>query len=260
MERSIGSVLDQTLQPLEVLVCDDGSNDGSQELVDSMDDAHVRWLAGEHSGRPAVPRNRGIRASRGDWLAFLDSDDEWLPEKLERQMTLVGKTGSDAACSNARRNLPSKRSTGDLLGSLDTDTITFSKLLHGNYVIGSSVLIKRTLVEGCGGFPEDWGLLAVEDYALWLRVATFTDFAFLNESLVVYRDEPEASVRAYNPPVWEQRINVLDSFLTWAERTDPEGKRRFIQEARRSLWSARKEKAISYMKDFLRRPIGGRSE
>lgn len=255
LERAIGSVLDQTLRPLEVLVCDDGSTDGSRELVDSMDDARVRWLAGEHTGRPAVPRNRGIYASRGKWLAFLDSDDEWLPDKLERQMSLVGKTGCDTACSNAQRNSPSGGVTGDLLDGIDTGTITFSRLLHVNYVIGSSVLTKRALVERCGGFPEDPDLLAAEDYALWLRMATFTDFTFLNEPLVVYRDEPEDSIRTNGPPEWEQRINVLDSFMAWAEEKDPDGKGEFIRKAKRALLYAKMMNGISRTVSYFK--LGG---
>src|SRR4051794_13419670 len=85
---AIQSVLNQTYPPREVLVCDDGSTDNSVDVVAQLDDQRIRWLPGGRGGRPAIPRNRGIGAATGEWLAFLDSDDEWLPDKLERQLGL----------------------------------------------------------------------------------------------------------------------------------------------------------------------------
>src|SRR5262245_1813867 len=86
VKRAISSALRQTHPPHEILVCDDGSTDNTEEVVRAMGDSRVRWIAGPHAGCPAVPRNRGIAASKGDWIAFLDSDDAWLPEKLEAQI------------------------------------------------------------------------------------------------------------------------------------------------------------------------------
>ena len=90
---AIQSALSQTLPPLEVLVCDDGSTDGSAEAVAALDDPRVRWLTGPHAGYPAVPRNRGLREARGEWVAFLDDDDVWLPEKLAVQKKMLYATG-----------------------------------------------------------------------------------------------------------------------------------------------------------------------
>ncbi len=79
IKTAVLSALRQTYPPLEILVCEDGSTDNSKEIVESLNDARVRWLTGPHAGQPAIPRNRGIRKATGQWLAFLDSDDEWLP-------------------------------------------------------------------------------------------------------------------------------------------------------------------------------------
>ncbi|MFY9338906.1 MAG: glycosyltransferase family A protein [Methanosarcina flavescens] len=81
--KAISSALNQTLSPYEVLVCGvDGSPD--QKVVNSINDPRVRWIEGGKDGLASIPRNIGIKASKGEWLAFLDSDDEWLPEKLEK--------------------------------------------------------------------------------------------------------------------------------------------------------------------------------
>lgn len=220
LERAIRSALEQTQPPLEVLVCDDGSTDESRAIVYSINDSRVRWIEGNHSGRPAVPRNRGIRASQGEWLAFLDSDDEWMPEKLEKQLAFLKKIRCEAACSNAIRFMPS-RGISEKMFDRDSlgEKISFSALIQNNYVICSSVLISKDVVGKCHVFPEDSALIALEDYALWLRVATFTDFAFVNEPLLVYRDAPESSLRASNIKVSEQKINVFKSFISWANDT-----------------------------------------
>ena len=248
LEKSIRSALEQILSPLEVLVCDDGSTDESREIVDSINDSRVQWIAGAHSGRPAIPRNRGIRASRGEWLAFLDSDDEWLPEKLENQFALVNKMGCDASCSNAIRYVPLQGHLGAYYKHNIGEVISFTELIHNNYVICSSVLIKKDIVDKCNEFPEDKAVKAVEDYALWLRTATFTNFAYVNEPQLIYRDEPEASIRAYNhSSIREQRINVLKSFISWAQETNDRSNKHYLTLAKKLLWQAKIENALSHV-------------
>ena len=85
LKATIDSVLNQTIDVTEVLVCDDGSTDSSEEIVKNYSDSRVKWLTGRRGGRPAIPRNIGINNAKCDWLAFIDSDDVWLPNKLEKQ-------------------------------------------------------------------------------------------------------------------------------------------------------------------------------
>jgi len=249
LEKAIRSAFEQTLAPLEVLVCDDGTTDKSREIVDSINDSRVQWIEGEHSGKPAIPRNSGIQASRGEWLAFLDSDDEWLPEKLEKQFALVNKMGCDAACSNAIRYVPLQGHLGAYYKHNIGEILSFTELIHNNYVICSSVLIKTDIVDMCKGFPENKTLIALEDYALWLRTATFTNFAYVDEPQLIYSDKPEASLRAYNPSsIWEQRINVLTSFISWAQETNDRSNKQYLTLAKKLLRQAKIENALSHVK------------
>lgn len=214
--KAISSALNQTLSPFEILVCGvDGSPD--QKVVNSINDPRVRWIEGGKDGVASIPRNRGIRASRGEWLAFLDSDDEWLPEKLEKQFKHATEIGCDASCTNAIRYIPSQEYSGEYVDDIFEDRISFPLLLKDNCIICSSVLVKKELVEKSNYFPEDRTLKVGEDYALWLRIATLTDFAFVSEPLLIYRDEPQNSIRAFCLPYWDLKANVLKSFISWAE-------------------------------------------
>ncbi len=242
IEKSIRSVLDQTLPVLEVLVCDDGSTDNTEEIVMSIGDDRIKWLGGARGGRPAIPRNRGIVASKGEWLAFLDSDDEWLPDKLRKQLALAENLGCRAVCSNAHRVIINKGVTDKFL-KWESERLTFHDLLSVNKVICSSTLLHKSLFENIYGFPEEENFKVGEDYALWLRVATLTDFAFVSEPLVIYRDDAANSVRCDLVDELMTRVQVFSNFVEWSENW--ETRKRFVRSAK-----------IQAMKDYVRSKAG----
>ena len=185
-ERALRSVLSQTESPLEVLVCDDGSADetGTRMRDWELRDKRVRYLRVPHnSGTPATTRNLGIEHARGDWVAFLDDDDEWLEGKLAAQRAVLAKEGADAVATNAFRsdgsiyfpNAPSIwRPT-----SLD--------VLKADPIIMSSALVRRELLLAAGGFATDIRLKGFEDYAVWLELAgRGSRFVVLGDALVHY--------------------------------------------------------------------------
>ena len=215
IERAIISALNQTIPDLEVLVCDDGSTDNTFEIVNSIKDPRVKWISGEHSGMPAVPRNRGIKQAKGEWIAFLDSDDEWLPEKLEKQLTIAKESCSMAVAANAYRLMPGKGISGVMV-KWDKKTISFDDLVKENHVVCSSAFIHISFFKKNVGFPEDPHLKAIEDYALWVRVATECSFSFIHEPLLIYTDDPVGSVRneGFDDGLL-QRTYVLNNFIRW---------------------------------------------
>lgn len=213
VKNAIASALRQTCPPYEILVCDDGSTDNTEEVVRAMGDSRIRWIPGHHVGCPAVPRNRGIGISEGDWIAFLDSDDAWLPEKLEAQLALVRKTGARAVCTNAYRDVDGTI-TGRLI-SEGRNILGFSDLVKDNKVVCSSMLVSRSVLDQTGGFPEHPALRVGEDFCLWLKVSRLTPFAYADEAFVIYKDSPATSVRAEGPSVEKQRMRAFRSFLAW---------------------------------------------
>ena len=229
---AITSVLEQTYPVHEILVCDDESTDDSEAVVRSFNDPRVTWLPGPRAGRPAVPRNRGLAASKGEWIAFLDSDDQWVAEKLERQLESLHRLNCSAACSNALRISPGGQPAGQVVSWTKT-RIAFNDLLKTNQVVCSSVLIHRSLLAHVSGFPEQQHLTACEDYALWLRVSTQTDFAFVPHALVLYNDDPEVSVRNSNPDAAAIKRDVLNDFIAWV--TAAKQPDEFARRAQRAL-------------------------
>ncbi|HLH89461.1 MAG TPA: glycosyltransferase family 2 protein [Xanthobacteraceae bacterium] len=213
----IESALRQTCAPLEVLVCDDASTDDTEALVRQMADPRIRWLPGPRGGRPAIPRNRGMAAARGEWLAFLDSDDEWLPHKLQAQLQAVAKSGRLASCTNAWRIVAGVRQPAPLLDR-PPPVLGLDTMLAGNIVVCSSALIHRSLVATVEGFPEPKLFTAIEDYAMWLRVSALTEFDCLAAPCVLYRDDPAGSLRAESIEGSRQRIEILIDFLAWCRR------------------------------------------
>lgn len=213
---AVESVLKQEEPVLEVLVCDDGSTDNSRELIEQLKHPAVKWLDCGKNGRPAIPRNIGIEKSAGDWVAFLDSDDSWEPEKTKKQLAFAKERHLKAVCSNASR-IRHGANVGAYV-HYDKTIITLRDLMHQNSVICSSAMIRKELLLSTSLFPVEWELIA-EDYALWLRIATKADFGFINENLVNYTDHFETSVRSeYKGDVWDMFQAIFTDFKEWMKK------------------------------------------
>lgn len=215
IKRTIKSVLDQTLSPKEILICDDGSTDNTLSVIKSFKDKRIKWIPGIHTGHPGITRNMGIKKSSGNWLAFLDSDDVWHPNKLEKQMQLLMNSNCLACCCSAGAYSGKGKYIGKVSDFKD-DFISFSDLMRNNYIVCSSAIIHKSLLGKCSGFPEDSNQKASLDYALWLRIATQTNFIYLDEELVNYRDDPENSNRGLYRNYRLNIRNILYDFLRWS--------------------------------------------
>lgn len=216
LESVIRSCLNQTLPPFEVLVCDDGSTDNSKEAVERINDSRVIWVPSLHSGTPAVPRNNGMKVSKGDWIAFCDNDDEWLPTKLEKQIYLAEKLKCKAICTNAFIKINGDI-TSKTVSNWSKHKITFRNLLKSNNIVCSSVVIHSSVFKEINGFSEivEYGSFA--DFICWLRVSSKTNFAFVNEPLVIYDDHPLTSIRSSFTDGKLLKEISLNNFINWAK-------------------------------------------
>ncbi len=218
LSKAIRSVQKQTERNIEILVCDDGSTDGTKESVDEIikKDARVRYFDCGHNGRPAIPRNVGIENSKGEWLAFLDDDDVWNPTKLEAQLFLMNKYDVKGSCTNAYF-YEGDTNTGELyfLNSKD-EKLSFGNFIDVNPVICSSMMFHKSLIKTCKGFPEEENLRAIEDYAFWLRIVSYTDIVYIHYPLVGYLKTSQSSIR--NKKILsfkEQKALVFDNYRRW---------------------------------------------
>lgn len=192
---AIDSTLHQTYASLEVVVVDDGSTDRGAELVLAIRDPRVRYVHQPNRGLSAA-RNRGIQEARGEVIAFLDSDDLWLPKKLARQVEALhgGVVYSDAYLM---------RDGGHVDGTIGERVrlprnARFEDLIEQNVVPVLTTILPRRLLEMHGGFDET--LRSAEDLELWLRLAAAgVEFRALPEPLAVYRIRPGA---LSSDPVW----------------------------------------------------------
>ena len=180
LPRCLASVIGQNYSPLEIIVVDDGSTDITEKLV-SRDYPQVKLISQENKGVSAA-RNAGIRAAEGDWLALLDSDDTWFPDKLERQAQVIERsTGADVIHTdeiwvrNGVRVNP-QRKHRKYGGSI------FKYCLPLCAISPSSVMIHRRVFDRVGLFDET--LPVCEDYDLWLRICARMPVLFIPETLI----------------------------------------------------------------------------
>lgn len=217
IKTAVDSVLNQTYPVTEILVCDDGSTDHSKDIVLSIQDKRIRWIDCGRNGRPAIPRNIGIKQCKGEWISFLDSDDEWHPQKIVKQMQALDQYRECLAVAcNALKVDPSKKDVKNF-HSIERPKLRFKDLAATNYIICSSALLNRSLFRLTEGFPESATFKGIEDYSLWLKTAAFTEWIYLKEPLLNYTDHPSQSIRATDLNEWEQRKIIFSDMLNWLD-------------------------------------------
>lgn len=182
-----------------------------------LNDPKVKWIDCGKNGGPAIPRNIGIKQSTGNWIALLDSDDEWLPSKIEKQIEAVERLAVMAVCANASR-MRAGEDKGPYL-DYSKEIIGLTDLFHQNSVICSSVLVSKQLLSSTSLFPEDKHLIAFEDFSLWLRLSTKSNFAYVREPLVKYFDNVETSIRSgFQMDSWDVYGIVIPDFKNWVKQ------------------------------------------
>lgn len=194
IEQAIRSVLSQTYTDWELIVVDDGSRDRTAEIArdHAVADARIKVVS-QPNGRLANARNTGIRHARGELIAFLDSDDLWMAEKLQSQVKVIDLTRAGVVFTDGflfhEENAQDESRTFDNIAGRFTAGEMLDQLFSGNKIPVLSAIVRREILIAAGGFDESPALYSgCEDYDLWFRLAQReTIFFGMKERLVRYR-------------------------------------------------------------------------
>ena len=210
LKRALDSVFSQSLAPRQVIVVDDGSTDDTIELLRSKNSSTVSVISQENAGVSRA-RNVGISASSHEWIAFLDSDDEWHSRKLEKQVDFLTQNPEYQICHSDEIWIRKGIRVNPKRYHAKSGGWIFSKCLPLCAISPSAVIVNRTVFSDVGLFDEE--LPVCEDYDMWLRVTSKYPVGFVDEHLVIkYGGHEDQLSRAY-PAMDRFRIRALLKLL-----------------------------------------------
>ena len=209
LQRSIGSILNQTYRPSEIIIIDDGSSDGSSELIES-DYPNIRLIKQSNSGVSSA-RNKGIKNSKGQWIALLDSDDEWLPDKLEKQVQSLKEYSEYLFCHTNEIWIRRGVRVNQGKKHQKYGGYIFDKCLDICRISPSSSLFHKSILEDAGLFDES--LRVCEDYDLWLRITAKYPILFLDELLIKKYGGHKDQLSRVPEGIEQYRIQSLEKIL-----------------------------------------------
>lgn len=193
IRETVQSALNQSFTDFELIVINDGSQDATLDIVSSFSDARVKVFSFTNGGLP-VSRNRGISLANGEYISFLDADDLWTPDKLEKQLTVL-KTNPQAGVAYSWTDCIDE--SGQFLRQSAYATVrgdVQANLLLANFISsGSNVLVRKQALMDIGGFDET--LSNCQDWDLWLRLSTRYEFEPVKTPQVLYRISPHSMSR-----------------------------------------------------------------
>ena len=219
LERAVRSVLSQSMRDFELIVVDDGSTESLEPVISLVHEAGHRFIRTEHRGVSSA-RNTGVENARFNLIAFLDSDDEWLPRKLSRQVQFhteheecrISQT-DEIWIRNGRR--VNKKKYHQLASGN-----AFELCVERCAISPSSVMLARKLLEEAGGFDED--MPACEDFDLWLRIAYREEIGLLEELLIRKYGGHLDQLSRITPALDHWRVYSLLKVLIHENLTEPQ--------------------------------------
>lgn len=257
ISESINSVINQTFTNWELIIIDDGSTDNTREIVQTfvVTDNRIKYLW-QQNGKQSKARNYGISISKGNWIAFLDADDFWLPEKLDRQLRTLLDYKVDFAFSNGFCLDQETRLTTDYnsVNGIFSGFELYRIIYKHNYIPILSVIFRRSLINKIGLFDENLLVQGCEDWDYWLRMCkSDTKFLGMDERLFTYRVHKSSTSqnldKMYIAICYVLNINLYNSFLTQLELNS--AKERLVNLITKILPCLYDKGDVKYIKYFI---------
>ncbi|MEN4044810.1 glycosyltransferase family 2 protein [Sulfurimonas sp. NWX367] len=206
LDETIQSVLKQTYEVFELLLINHNSTDKSVSIIEEyqQQDKRIKVVnLNMNKGGPAYPRNEGLKIAKGEYIAFLDSDDVWLPEKLEKQLAFLQNNHADVVHTLAyeideKSELQGNFDNQKLVNFLKTVISMKNIIYYINYINLNSVLLKKSALVN---FEEEKNLIAVEDWQLWIKLIR-------NEKKIVLLKEKLLNYRVHNASISNRETDI----------------------------------------------------
>ena len=213
VSAAIQSALAQTYQPLEVIVVDDGSTDDTKERISAWEGS-IHYVRQPNRG-PAAARNRGITLARGDLIAFLDADDVWLPQKLQKQVELLRHRPEAGMVHSALYYWNEGTDNREVRNDSHSEKHghCYQSFFDRCGVTPSTIIVRREVLARIGGFDESIRRPSTEDYDLCFRIARYYELAYIDEPLILYRLHA-ANGSKNTATLLESQLYVLEKALS----------------------------------------------
>jgi glycosyltransferase involved in cell wall biosynthesis len=215
LTQAIDSVLNQTFTDFELIIVDNYSGDNTESVVKSYKDKRIRYFKNQNRGLIGVNRNYGIQESKGEYISFLDDDDLWLPEKLDKQVKLLD---SNPGLGLVYSDIYIIGSNGNVLKDTYFHNVkpfrgnVFNELLVTNFISNLTVMVRREALSRVGMF--DLKYVIAQDYDLWLRIARDYTIDFIEQPLAKYRLHIESASQKNVVLSYREEAQVKEYWLS----------------------------------------------
>lgn len=253
IEKAINSILNQSYQNFEIIVTNDGSTDSTESVISQYSDSRIHTISQTNGGMSSA-RNAGLRAATGEFISFLDSDDYWLPEKLEKQVALIQDNPDLGFCSTQTRvETPTGEFVNDWLCPVINISTLHTIMSESASIAGSasSVLVRKAVQRKAGFFDES--LTGLEDTDMWIRFAAISNYCCIPETLTVILKRPNSVSRSLN----NMRNSGLEVLQKNKHLLDQKSQKQFWRSAYASMlcdyakWEARSGLKTSAIKHLI---------
>ena len=214
--EAVSSVLNQTFQDFELLIIDNNSEDETDQVLSQFRDNRIRIYKIQNGGIIAKSRNVGIKLALGEWIAFIDSDDSWTSEKLDKAVKVINSKND--VIYHHLFILKENKIEGRIIARKLKRPILKDLLVKGNAIPNSSAMVRKNLILRVGGLSEEPNLVGIEDYNLWLKISKKSEgFHLLDETLGTFRKHQKniTNMEDYLAPI--STLQKFEKYLSTRE-------------------------------------------